>query len=233
MSDTQELSIIEKSLEVFKTGGEVLQKNKTRSEKAVAVGQKILADIIAYKAQNPGVKILSPELFERCSKYQVNARKAKEEMNSERSEITQIMDMIKKEFTSAENELDNKKVGTAAYEIQQIQNDHAKAVHEEQERIKREAELAAAKQREAVAIRAEVESKLNEYFNGHLLSEKQRINDAFNKITLETFNGKQSSLMAYNPVYAYAHFETFNPAISTYGKQHTAQEIQTIVLNVN
>jgi hypothetical protein len=232
MSDTQELSIIEKSLEVFKTGGEILQKNKTRSEKAVTVGQTILAAIVAYRAQNGGVRLLPQDLYERCNNYQVNARKAKEEMNAERSEITQIMDMIKKEFTSAENDLDNKKVGTPAFEIQQAQNDHAKAVHEEQERVRQEAERTAAKQKEAVAIKAEIETKLNDYFNSCLLTEKQRMNEAFNKITLENYDGRHSSLLAYNPVYAYAHFEAFNPNINTYGKQHTAQEIQNITLNV-
>lgn len=219
-----QLSVIERSSEIIQSSGEVLQKNMAVSAKAVEIGNNILATI----AQNNGQ--MTAELDDRCQKYLATCSARIKEMNEARKPITQLMDEIKKMFTEAEGKLDSKKTDVPAYRIQAFRNDYAKQVYEEQERKRKEAERTAAKAKEAIELKTSAESRLFSYFNNYLSDQKHRLQYEFNSITLETFDGKKTTIMSFPVAYPYEHFSRFDAAL--FSTLHSKDELQNIVLNV-
>ncbi|MDE3249424.1 MAG: hypothetical protein KGO82_12235, partial [Bacteroidota bacterium] len=188
MQDVQnnEVAIIQNSLEVLKTGPEILLRSRERKEKALTVGRNILAAI-----QENG---MNAELDERAKNYLVKSRDALAEMKDQRAGVTQIMDQLKKMYTEVENDLDAKKAGTIPSQIQGHRDAYAKQQAEEAERKRREAEREAAKKKEAIEIWAYCEKWFANKLLTLLSEKKNRIVNVFNAITLETFAEKQAGL---------------------------------------
>lgn len=220
-NETMEVSIIENSLEILKSGGVILQANQERASKAVAVGNSILQAIEANGGR------LTKELDERCKKYLSNCSSAVSEMKEERRAVTQIMDQLKKFYTEAENQLDVKKDGTPAASIQKHRNAYAQQLHEEAEERNRQAEIKAQKEKEAIDIKSSCDSRLMTFFNDYLLSRKTLYQETFNKITLDDFSEKSQNLRYWEPAYPLGHFETFKHGL--YGKHHNTQEVEELI----
>lgn len=218
---TQELTIIDKSLEEFKQAGEVLRSNQSRAAKALAVGQKLLADWEANERK------MTPELDTRMQNYLANCSAAKSGMNENRKAITQTLTMIAKAFTGEENKLDVTDKATAAYQIQQIRNAYAKQLHEEEQERQRQIQLQQQKDQEAINIKAECEKRLLAYTGKYLADEKLRINSVFNALAIDTFEAKSNALRNMQPVYPYSHFQQFVHGISS--RLFTPAEIETML----
>lgn len=202
---SKELSIIEKSASIITTGGAVLQKNMEIAMKAEAVGNKILADIEAAGGIN------SPELDQRANDFIAKCKQRKGDMNEERKAITQIIDEIKKAFTEQENKLDPTKDGTVANKLQTHRNAYVKRVAEEEKKRKEEAEHLAKLQQERVETKAKIDIELAQYFESHLLSKKQNMQNQFNACTLPTIDTFVKKLNDYQPFYENAHLLEFKP----------------------
>jgi hypothetical protein len=183
-----QVAIIENSVEVFKQGPAILVAHRDRSNKALIIGRNILQSI----ADNGGV--MTAEIDQRANNYLANANKALKEMKEGRAEVTQIMDELKKMFTTVENELDCKKAGTVPAQIQAHRDAYVKQVAEEQRKKQEEAEKAAAKSREEVEIRSFVNKWISEKLIELLAAKKQAVNAAFNAITLQNFEEKAAAL---------------------------------------
>ena len=219
---TQELTIIDKSLDTFKGAGEILRNNQSRAAKAVAVGQMLIAEL----KNNGGV--MNPDLDSRFQKFLANCSKAKGEMNEDRKVFTQTMTLIAAAFTSEENKLDAAKAGTEAYEIQQLRNAYAKQLHEEEQERQRQLKLQLEKDKEVINMRAECKKRLSKYVSDAIAAEKLRINNVFNAITLDTYEAKKAGLKAMQPAYQYSHFKEFKHGITS--RLFTAAEIDTLLL---
>jgi hypothetical protein len=185
-TQTNQVAVIENSIEVLKTGPQILATNQQRAEKALAVGRNILSTI-----QETG---MTPELDERAKNYLVNINKAGKEMKEERAAVTQIMDELKKMYTVVENDLDIKKAGTVPALIQEQRDAYARQIAEEAEARRRAAEIEAAKKNEAIEIASHAEKMLNEQFNEWLLGKKMAMTKFFNGLTLETFDEGEQRL---------------------------------------
>lgn len=185
---TQDLvvNIINNSLDVIKNGGDILSANQIRKDKALTVGENILQQIA-----DSG---MTADVDTRANNFLANCRKAKEEMNESRKPVTQILDAIKTEFTSVENSLDVTKVGTIPYQLQQHRNEHVKKVKAEEYKKRKDAEDLANRNKEKVQLKALLETQLSDYLNDCLLAKKTSINNAFNNITLETYEAKSKGL---------------------------------------
>jgi hypothetical protein len=208
--ETQELTIIEKSVNVIKTGGQVLQNNTQIASTAIRIGEKILADIATAGGIN------SPELDERANNFIARCNQRKSEMNEDRKAITQIMDEIKKAFTEQENLLDVKKDGTVAARLQTERNSYAKRVAEEAQAKVLEADRQAKLQMERVEVKAKMDSDLNRYFEDYLLEKKQAITKQFNEVTLETFVKFSDKLKSFEPFYKNEHLLAFKSSVKSY-----------------
>ena len=203
--ETQELTIIEKSASIITTGGAVLQKNMEIAMKAEAVGNKILADIEAAGGIN------SPELDQRANDFIAKCKQRKGDMNEDRKAITQIIDEIKKAFTEQENKLDPTKDGTVSNKLQAHRNAYAKRVAEEEKKRKEEAERQAKLQQERIDVKSKIDIQLAQYFESHLLSKKQNMQNQFNACTLPTIDAFVKKLNDYQPFYENAHLLEFKP----------------------
>lgn len=181
-----QVAIIEKSLDVLKTGHQILIANQARKEKALEVGRNILSAI-----EETG---MTTELDERANKYLSNISKANTEMKADRAPVTQIMDQLKKMYTEVENDIDSKKPETIPSKIQAHRDRFAKEVAAEAERKRIAAEEAAQKAKAIIDIRYQMESSFANQFNDILLNRKSKVSNAFNAITLENFESKSEGL---------------------------------------
>jgi hypothetical protein len=220
-----QLTIIDKSIDVFKTGSQILRSNQDRTSKALAVGENILKSI-----QESGGEISSQELDERANNYLANCSKAKSEMNDARSPVTQLMNTIIKMYTAEENKLDASKADTVPFQIQQHRNKYARKVQEEQDRKRKEAEEKAAKSKEEVEIRAQVKNTIAQALLGYLSSKKTSIVSAFNSITLENFEEKAGKLRLMQCSFSPEKIkEIVGQLPKPYGFRHTDDEIRALV----
>lgn len=192
---------------IAQDGAMVLENNKERTDKALTVGNNILSAIKAAGG-------LNPELDQRANKYLVNCRTAKKEMEEARKPLTQFFDQIKKEFTGLENNLDISKQGSIPFIIQSHRNDYVRKLKEEEDRKRKEAELKLNKEKEAIEIRATIETQFSGYIRDHITSRKQLLQQFFNSITLDNFQSKVGDLKS-SVVYHKAHLLDFNPSVQS------------------
>lgn len=181
-----QVAIIEKSLDILKTGPEILIANQVRKDKALTVGRNILSAI-----EETG---MTPELDERANNYLSNITKANTEMKASRAPVTQIMDQLKKMYTEVENDIDSKKPDTVPAKIQSHRDRFAKEVAAEVERKRIAAEKAAQKAKDIIEIRYQMESSFAGQYSDILLQKKTKVSNAFNAITLENFEVKSEAL---------------------------------------
>lgn len=198
---TNQVAVIENSIEILKTGPQILQSNQERQQKALAVGRNILTSI-----QEKG---MDAELDEKAKNYLIKVNDATKEMKEKRASVTQIMDELKKMYTVVENELDPKKAGTIPAQIQTARDEYAKQQAEEAERKRKEAERQAAITKAKIEFKADAEVKLNAYFNDYLLSQKQKFTAKFNSLVLDSFADDAHAIRKYEPNYSQQHFEAF------------------------
>lgn len=195
MESTMELTVIDKSIEEFKKGSAILLANKTRAEKALKVGSNILVQWNeAYVIEEASArKEALAAVDKRSNDFLANCGKAKTEMEESRKAITQLMDLIKKQFTEQENSIDPKKA-EIGMRIQDNRNKYAKDQLEEQDRIRKDAERKAAIGKEEAEIRAYIKNQISQKLIDYLAKKKEAVTNAFNAITLDTIEEKSVSL---------------------------------------
>lgn len=217
-----QVAIIQNSIEVLKTGPEILQGNQIRKNKAIQVGNNILTAI-----EETG---MNPDLDERAMNYLANVTAANKSMKEQRAGVTQIMDQLKKMYTEVENELDPKKENTVPARIQAARDSYAKQVAAEKERKRKEAELVAAKAKEAIELKATIEVQYSNFYNDFLLTKKQALQNNFNAISLADYDEKAARLKSYRPVLNVELLNAFHAKV--YSSIHTTQELNAFTKEV-
>ena len=183
---SQEL-IIQNSVALLKDAPKILKSNQIRTSKAIEIGNSILNAI-----NSSG---MSPELDERCNKYLVNVKTAVGEMNESRKGVTQIMDELKKMYTTVEAELDVKKSGTIPAQIQEHRNKYAKSIAEEQERKRQQLEQERKRNEAIILLKSDVISIITQRILDAIAQRKQTILNTYNNISLTDFEVKSNSLI--------------------------------------
>lgn len=192
--------IITNSIPVLQTAPEVLKANEEIKTKALMVGQKIL------DAANDG---LTAEWDERAMKYLANIDIGYEKMKNDRSSITQIMDALKKMYTTIESEINRKDEKTIPGKVQAFRNKYAKQVAEEREAKRREEELAANKKKEEIEVVGQVEISFTKFFGDFLLSRKQKLQEKFNALVLDSFADDAAAIRQYQPTFSPDYLKAF------------------------
>lgn len=223
INDT-DLEVVERSVEIFRSGGAIMRRNHERSLKADSVGKSILLAI-----QDNGGK-LNPELDQRVNNFLANCAKALPEMQNERKGVTGIMDRIKSIFIEDEMRLDVKKGGTVAAILQSHRNDYVRELAEQAELRRQAAERQQRKEQETAELKSKIEIQLSNYFNQHLLEKKQKMNSTFESITLDNFELRSESLQKMDVIYLYEHYKAFRPAVTAI--YNSPGEIETISLSI-
>lgn len=215
IEQNNQLEIIQNSIEILKTGPEILQANQIKKTKAIEVGNNILTAI-----EETG---MNQELDERAMKYLTNVNTANTSMKESRAGVTQIMDRLKKMYTEVENELDPKKENTVPARIQVERDKYARQVAIAKEEKRRAAELVAAKSKEAIELKTAVEVQFSNFYNDFLLNKKQLLQHNFNAISLIDFDDKAAKLKDFKPVLNVELLNTFQ--VKIYSSIHSAGEL--------
>ncbi len=217
---TTDLATQSQLQEVILSGSEILQSSEIRVSKALSVGENILQAI-----KETG---MNADLDERCNKFLVNCRTAKNDIEVQRKPITAFFDTIRKQFTETEGKLDPKKADTVVYKIQTSRDAYVKKLRDEEVEKQRIAQLKLDKDNEMIEIKSSLETQLSEYVQNHILERKQKLQNSFNGITLETFTEKSKALKTLAIAYSRQHFDLFSP---NHFRKFVTQEETTVLLD--
>lgn len=188
---TQELTQIEKALPILAKGGDILKENQERFSRAKAYGESMLASMpngIENAEQDAQAKV-----------YIDKIKATVETLNTNRSEFTKVIDLIKSEFTGLESGLDVKKDGTPANKLQKQRNDYAAKIVAEQEARRKEVELQQKRENEKARLQSEFRTILSRVINDYTDRCIRGLVNSFNEITLANFDVKKVNLLAYEP----------------------------------
>lgn len=216
------VAIYNKALPLFQNGGQILAANRELSGKIIAKGQEILNQLQAKAAKGEEMTADDDKLL---NDYIVKVNQRVKEMNAARAPITQMMTAVAKLYTAEEN---------APAEIlrimQEFRNNYAKQVAEAQRKIEQEARDRQAKTQEAIDIRTNCESQLLSSLRQTKEQEKDNLYKAFNTITLDAFEGRKASLLAYEPKIGESNVQQFSFGWNY--KYHSPDEFREIVEGV-
>jgi hypothetical protein len=196
--EANQVAIINNSIELFRTAPAVLKANQERTQKAIMVGNKILDQwMAAWKIDDEEERLQALAAADtRSNDFMVKCSTALKEEKELRASITQMMDAFKKWFTTAENDIDKTKPGSVADRVQINRDKYVKEAAQIREKKREEAERAAAREKAEIDLRSETEKWIGERLITVLAAKKQSVTNAFNAITLETYEAKESDLKA-------------------------------------
>lgn len=196
-----------------------------KSQHRVARGEAAANALIAKCAEVPK---MTPELDEECMNMIIKLNKTEEDMAGERKPYTQLMDEIKKTFTSLEGRF--KPLREA---LQQKRDQRAKEVVEENKRREIEAKKIADKNKEAADLTAAMTNGITTCLNNKLFSRKQELQTLFNGLTLDDIDARGEKLRTMSNSFPAAKIEeilTFRlPAV----QHHNPDEIRAIRAKVD
>lgn len=193
--------------EVISPAPVLLEKSTERVEKAKEFGLQLLARI-----EEAG---MNEQMDQEANDYLVKVRKTAELIHDQRKPITQLLDQVKKNFTTLEAELSPKTNGGIYSQVQTYRDSFAKKKLEEQRKREEEAQRKRAIEDEKVKIREEIETKLADYFINHLRAKKDELYNLFNNTTLEKFDDYKEAISTFPDKYSDGHYKAFKTTAHT------------------
>lgn len=196
----QQVSVIEKSIEIFKAGPAILKANQERSQKALIVGQAIVDQWhAAWNLENKEKRAEALAAADaRSNKYLSNCTTALKEEKEQRAVITQLMTEFAKMYTAAENEIDKSKPNTIPGKVQNWRDTYAEELAKEEKRRIKEAEEEAERAKARIEHKARSSSSIAECLNNYLAKKKTKWTCTFNEITLQDIGEKSTGLANLN-----------------------------------
>ena len=190
-----------KLVEIVQTAPAILSENKTRHDKAVAYGQNLL-----NKAEEFG---MNDELDTLMADYQSKLRVTHKTIYEARRPFTQIVDEVKKEFTSLEADIDPAGKSNIFSNIQRIRNIFVTEKIEAQR--KKDAEILRRQniEKEKIEIEKQVDIAINESFAQYLAGVKKTMNNIFEGMKLDSVDTTRKLLMATQMGLGRQMFDTF------------------------
>jgi len=195
-----------KFTEITATVPQVLEQSKSRVEKAKSAGETLLGRIIST---------MDDKADEEANNYLVKARKTLDLIMKQRKPITQLLDAVKKEFTTLEADLDPKRADSIVARIQVVRNTYATQKLEEQRKREEEAQKQKAIEKERAETRAAIEISWGNWFNDHLAECVKEIHAIFNNATVSSIDSVKAQIVKYSEVYPVEHFEAFRVGVTT------------------
>ena len=195
----------------------ILEQNTTSVAKAEEVGRKLL-DL----AKTDGMSDL---LDEQMATYQGKVKVTVKTMNERRKGFTQVVDKIKKHFTTLESALD-----PVVDEIQGLRNAYAAKKIAEQKERERQALLQKQKEMERVELRKQAEVQLSAQFQKCLADHSRGMLDQFEAYTLETIATAEIGIKSISEVFGRDVYDSLT--VSVIPIYATEQEALAIIAEV-
>lgn len=167
-----------KLVEIVQTAPAILNDSKVRRDKAVLYGQNLL-----NKAEEFG---MNDDLDALMSDYQAKLRVTHKTIYEARRPFTQIVDEVKKEFTTLEADIDPAGKTNIFFNIQRVRNIFvtdkvAKQKAHEAEMLKKQNA-----EKEKIDISKQIDIAINEAFSTYLNGVKRAMNNIFEGMRLDT-----------------------------------------------
>src|SRR5690606_4889338 len=175
-------------------------------------------------AEKEGEK-LSPETDKKIMDWQVSAKTCAKTMRTDRMVYTSKMDEIKSMFTSVENKLEKD-----LYSPLQALRDKSAAIYVKEQREKEQEEAKKlAKEQERITLLADAEQQVRNAYADLLKSDKQELFNAFNGADATNIDSVEATLKEVNATFKVDRWDEINPILSS--QVHTVEELDNIVFN--
>lgn len=141
---------------------------------------------------------MSDELDRTAASYIERTRRTVKAMTDQRAPVTKLFDMVRKEFTTLENDIDPTKAGTVPYQLQQLRNQYAaRKRQEEEERLRaeearRQADIAREQYRTAC------EDDYKTKFNDLVVARINQLTELNSSVTLDNYQAVYDTVTAYS-----------------------------------
>ena len=230
----EEIAVIEKAPQVFAKAPEVLLANQTRKQKVLEAGNKHLANWqkVNVLPEGPEKDANLAQVDAMTAAYIEKAKEALATSKGNREPITQIMTAMAKYFTECENDINVKKEGTVVYELQKERDKYVTYKIKQKEEQERAIEQEKQKKLERINIVSATELQISTKINAILTSEKLKMQNFFNAITLENYDAsaqKVRNKVVVPPVGEDLKKEIGTILINIPCSHHTEPEIRRII----
>ncbi len=175
-----------KLVEIVQTAPAIFIDNKTRHDKAITYGENLLK-----KVEEVG---MNEEMDTLLADYQAKIRVTYKTIYEARRPFTQIVDQVKKEFTSLEADIDPAGKNNIFFNIQRVRDIYVTEKVKAQKAKEAEALRLQNIEREKIEITKQVEIAINQAFGEYILEVKTNLNSLFEGITLATLQADQDAI---------------------------------------
>jgi len=211
-----------KLVEIVQTAPAILKDSKTRHDRAVEYGNNLL-----NKAEEFG---MNDDLDAIMADYQGKLRVTYKTIYEARRPFTQIVDEVKKEFTSLEADIDPAGKSNIFFKIQGIRNifvtDKIAAQKKKDAEVLRLQNI----EKEKIEIERQVTIAINESFGQYLSGVKRAMNNIFEGMKLDSVESTRKMIMATPMGLSKIMFDTFG--VKDYWVNYLSQdEVKTIITN--
>lgn len=142
---------------------------------------------------------MTPELDGRIAIYTDKAKKTITTINEKRKPFTQMVTALTKQFTGCEADIKAK-----VDELQKLRDDYVTKLMNDKKEADRQAAIKLAKEKEQLEVKQAVKTALSNAFYALIAAKKTKVNELFDKLTLETFEEKKhifsTPISTFNPI---------------------------------
>jgi len=230
----EEIAIIEKAPQVFEKAPAILLANQNRKKNVIDSGNKHLENWNKVNSlpNGPEKDANLAKVDAMTAAYIEKAKAALVKSKGDREPITQIMTAMAKYFTECENDINIKKEGTVVYELQKERDKYVTYKIKQKEEQERAIEQEKQKKLERINIVSATELQISTKINAILTSEKLKMQNFFNAITLENYDAsaqKVRNKVVVPPVGEDLKKEIGTILINIPCSHHTEPEIRRII----
>ena len=194
-----------------------LQSNRKSTQNSIE-----FADNLIQNSKKVGMNDI---LDGQMASYVEKGRKTITAINDRRKPFTQMVDLLKKEFTGLESLLKAK-----VDEVQHIRNEYATKKMEEQQERERQVLLQQAKEREAIELKRQSEIQLADNFSEYLKEAKKVLIDKFNSATLDNLDAIVDIIAGSGVTLTKEVYITLKPSLKS--QYHEGKGLEDIILSV-
>jgi hypothetical protein len=197
----------------------ILEKNTFSRDKAVGFGKNLVS-----QAESHG---MTEDLDKLMSGYLDKLRVTYKTLNERRKPFTQLVDEIKKRFTTIEADVSPTGKENIFAHVQGWRNQYATAKIEEQRKREQEASKKLAIDKELVSIRQRSEEEYAAYFSELVSSAKKELIGIFESTTLKNDNEHRNAIASFPAKLDPERFHAYIPKIRIiYASVSQVEEIQ-------
>lgn len=175
-----------KLVEIVQTAPAILNDNKSRHDKAIAYGNNLLNKVEEFG--------MNDEMDTLLAAYQAKLRVTHKTIYDARRPFTQIVDEVKKEFTTLESDIDPAGKSNIFFNVQRVRDIYVTEKVKAQKAKEAEALRLQNIEKERIEISKQVEIAINQSFSEYILEVKTTMNSLFEGMTLATIQADQEAI---------------------------------------